>query len=64
MTRFTSSPYERMMTQKPGGGDNHRPVPALPKDHPCYGCSRAGETCVGLCHREMLAYLNGRRTNK
>ncbi|MCI7640108.1 MAG: hypothetical protein MSS60_09840 [Clostridiales bacterium] len=64
MTQFTNSPYEKMMTQKPSGGGIPRRVPSLPKDHPCYGCSRVGQTCVGICHREMLALLNGRRKSK
>ncbi len=60
MTRFTDSPYERMMTQKPsGGGKPHRIT--LPKTHPCYGCVFANQVCVGICHRELLAQLNGRR---
>ena len=62
MTRFTDSPYERMMTQKPSGGEKpHRK--SLPKDHPCYDCCFADQVCVGICHRELLAHLNGRRKN-
>lgn len=64
MTRFTDSPFERMMTQKPSGGDHPRRATSLPKDHPCYGCSHAGQTCVGLCHREMLHYLKERKEPK
>ncbi len=38
MTRFTDSPYERMMTRRPEGGkDTSRPL-SLPKATPCYGC--------------------------
>lgn len=52
-----------MMTQVPGGGDTpHRPT--LPKDHPCYGCSFAGQVCVGICHRELLTQLNDTRRKK
>ena len=57
MTRFTDSPFERMMTQKPRGGGHPRRAPTLPKDPPSYGSNQAGQTSVGLCHREMLHYL-------
>ena len=49
MTRFTDSPYERMMTRRPEGGkDTSRPL-SLPQSHPCYGCGNYGSPCVGIC---------------
>ena len=61
MTRFTDSPYETLMTQKPRAGKPSHCASSLPSSHPCYGCSRAGQTCVGLCHREMADYLKKRK---
>ena len=38
MTRFTDSPYERMMTQVPTERREVHGPPALPPGHPCHGC--------------------------
>ena len=46
MTRFTDSPFERMMTQKPEGRKKTSRPPSLPKSHPCYGCGNYGRPCV------------------
>jgi hypothetical protein len=62
LTRFTSSPYEMMMTQKPsGGGKSSRFSVALPPGHPCYGCGNAGQKCIGICQRELNQFLQERR---
>ena len=50
MTRFTDSPFERMMTQIPRSRPG-KPPPTPPKDHPCHGCKRYGEGCVLPCYR-------------
>ena len=69
MTRFTDSPFERMMTQKPEGRkktsrkDTSFP-PSLSKGHPCYGCGNYGRPCVGFCHRELEKQLKERRDRK
>ena len=34
MTRFTDSPYERMMTRRPEGGKETSRPPSLPQSHP------------------------------
>ena len=34
MTRFTDSPYERMMTRRPEGGRETSRPPSLPHNHP------------------------------
>ena len=34
MTRFTDSPYERMMTRRPEGGKETSRPPSLPHNHP------------------------------
>ena len=52
MTRFTDSPYERMMTRRPEGGKETSRPPSLPHSHPCYGCGNYGRPCVGICHRK------------
>ena len=45
---------ERMMQQKPTGRRVPEP-PALPPDHPCYGCNYGmGRRCVGVCYKELL----------
>ena len=39
-----------MMQQKPAGRRAPKP-PALPPDHPCYGCNYGmGRRCVGVCY--------------
>lgn len=53
MTYFTDNPLERMMQERPKGGRDIRP-PAAPMGHRCYGCSRFGHGCVGLCHRDLI----------
>lgn len=55
MTRFTDSPYERMMTRRPEGGKETSRPHSLSHNHPCYGCGSYGSPCVGICHREMDA---------
>ncbi|MCR1839852.1 MULTISPECIES: hypothetical protein [Lachnospiraceae] len=63
MTRFTDSPYERMMTRRPEGGKKTSRPPSLPPSHPCYGCGNYGSPCVGVCHREMSRWLKERRNH-
>ncbi len=59
MTRFTDSPYERMMTRRPEGGkETSRPPSFKP---PCYGCGNYGSPCVGVCYREMECWLKERK---
>lgn len=53
MTRFTNSPYEKIMTQVPRGR-KETSCPSLPENHECYGCGNYGSPCVGFCHRELL----------
>ena len=64
MTRFTDSPYERMMTRRPEGGRETSRPPSLPHNHPCYGCGSYGSPCVGICHREMERWLKERKRKK
>lgn len=55
MICFTDSPYEKMMTQKPEGRQEAPAPPALPPDHPCFGCPYGRNTpCLGVCYRELL----------
>ena len=62
MTRFTDSPYERMMTRRPEGGKETSRPPSLPHSHPCYGCGNYGSPCVGICHREMERWLKEKQS--
>ncbi len=53
MTRFTDSPYERMMTQVPTEQREVYGPPALPPGHPCHGCPyRRDAPCLGVCCRK------------
>ena len=56
MPLFSNNPgLERMMQQKPTGRRVPEP-PALPPDHPCYGCNYGvGRRCVGICYKELLS---------
>lgn len=55
MTRFTDSPYERIMTQKPAMGREAREPPALPPDGPCRGCCYGRDApCLGICYKKLL----------
>ena len=56
MTRFTDSPYERMMTRRPEGGRETSRPPSLPPQPPLLWLRGVMEApCVGICHREMDA---------
>lgn len=63
MTRFTDSPYESMMTRRPEGGKKSPGPPSLSPGHPCYGCGnyQYGQSCVGICQRELTRWLKERR---
>ena len=55
MTRFTDSPYERMMTQVPTERREVHVPPALPPGHPCHGCPyRRDAPCLSICYRDLL----------
>lgn len=38
MTWFTDSPFEKMMTQKPGHGRHGGDTPPVPRSPACTGC--------------------------
>ena len=63
-TRFTDSPYERMMTRRPEGGKETSRPPSVPQSHPCYGCGNYGSPCIGVCHREMERWFIERKRKK
>ena len=49
MRYFTNSPFERLMMQVPREQPS---IPAAPpRNHPCYGCKRYGESCALPCYR-------------
>ena len=51
MTRFTNSPYERLMQRLPCQKPPSYPAQPVPEGHPCYGCGNIGMVCVGICSR-------------
>lgn len=52
MTRFTDSPFEKIMVQKPGGRHDH--VPPLSRSPECAACPYKKITpCVGYCIRQL-----------
>lgn len=52
--RFTDSPYERMMAQRPAERQEPEPPIQLPEEHPCHGCPFGrGSPCIGICYRKL-----------
>ena len=65
MTRFTDSPYERMMTRRPEGGKETSPSSFFtPTATPAMVAGSYGSPCVGICHREMERWLKERKRKK
>ena len=55
MTRFTESPYVRLMQQTPAGLERPQAAPDRPPGHPCRGCPYGRDTpCLGVCYRKLL----------
>ena len=55
MTRFTDSPYERIMIQVPTERREVQGPPALSPGHPCYGCPYGRDVpCLGVCYRKLM----------
>ena len=55
MTWFTDSPFEKMMTQKPGSG-RHKEKPPVSHSPACDTCPYKGITpCVGYCIKKIQA---------
>jgi len=57
MTRFTDSPYEYMMSQKPHAERTQEKAPqAHATDNKCEGCAYGqGRRCVGICMKDLIA---------
>ena len=54
MTWFTDSPYEKMMTQKPGHGRHGDSKPPVPRSPACIGCSYGKNLlCIGYCIKSI-----------
>lgn len=55
MARFTDSPYEYMMSQKPQSGRiSEAEPPRFPPGHKCHGCPYGrGKPCVGMCMKDL-----------
>ena len=62
MSYFTDSPYERLMTQKSELVREAIVSPALPPNHPCYGCDygRNGP-CIGICYKKLMKRRSDKR---
>lgn len=63
MTRFTDSPYEYMMTQKPyvGKETDSEPVAQLSESR-CVSCPYGKEKpCIGVCIQKLLSEKTDRR---
>lgn len=63
MTRFTESPYEYMMTQKPYAGKeaDSGPVAQLPESR-CVSCPYGkGKPCIGVCIQKLLSETTDQR---
>lgn len=53
MVRFTDSPYEYIMVQKPDAG---RVRETVPPGHKCHGCPYGrGRPCVGICMKDLCS---------
>ena len=63
MRYFAASPCERLIVEKPKQQREASP-PALPKDHPCFGCSYHGTCSTGTCYRDLIVTTKDRRTRK
>ena len=62
MPRFTDSPYEKMMQQKPTTGRAASRPPSFPPGHPCRHCPYGKNgPCVGICYRELLQKKEGKK---
>lgn len=54
MAFFTDSPYEYMMTQKPGAERREIAPPLYPPGHKCHGCPYGRDRlCLGVCIKEL-----------
>lgn len=63
MTRFTDSPYEYLMTQKPHVGKKEDAGPApCPPGSRCAGCPYGKErSCIGVCIKKLILSTKKRR---
>lgn len=54
MAFFTDSPYERMMMQKPRGGQRETAPSPYPPGHGCHGCPYGRDRpCLGVCIKKL-----------
>lgn len=63
MTRFTESPYEYMMTQKPGVGLlQETEAQNYPSKNLCETCPYGrGKPCVSVCMKKLLSVTGKER---
>lgn len=57
MTRFTDSPYEYLMTQRPyAAKEADAGLPPYPPESRCAGCPYgSGKPCIGVCMKKLLS---------
>lgn len=52
--RFTDSPFERMMTQRPAPSRAAPASPVHPPGHPCRRCPYGRDApCIGICYQNL-----------
>ena len=63
MTRFTDSPYEYMMAQKPSARQARETGSPSPPEK-CRGCPYGlGRPCVGICMKDLMSGMGRKRRN-
>lgn len=63
MTRFTDSPYERLMQEKPMYREEKSSL--LSEEHPCSSCSyRRLDFCSGVCFRDLILTGSQKKVKK
>lgn len=60
MTWFTDSPFEKMMTQKPGHGRQGDDTPPVPRSPACTDCPyhKGLAPCIGYCIKKLQTKKN------
>lgn len=62
MARFTDSPYEYMMTQKPSARQERETGPPPSRPDKCRGCPYGcGRPCVGICMKDLMSGMGRKR---
>lgn len=63
MTKFTDSPFERLMQEKPMYRE--KKTSSLSEEHPCYSCNyRKLDFCSGVCYRDLILTSSQKKVKK